>query len=126
MSSSYYSPTYSHQNATTTTTGLTLDVGDATQAGAPPVLIGVLSTGTITVLIEGSHDNSSWIDFSGGGLTASFAKDLVIGVRFWRTRITAIGGGGGFTSSVGTVPKCGGGVVNVRNPVIINNATAGQ
>lgn len=120
---SYPTPIYSQQNASGVSTGLSIDIGDANIVGFPPVLICVISA-TATVLVEGSHDNVNWVDFSAGGFTSSFAKDLVIGVRFWRTRTTA--NTGTVTSSTGTVPKVGGGLVNLRNPAIENNITAGQ
>lgn len=54
------------------------------------------------ILIEGSNDASHWEDYSNGGVTASVAKDLLPGIRYWRTNIVT--NGWRITSSVGAFP----------------------
>ena len=97
-------PVYSHNAATGTGNGASLDISGASVPGYPPVMI-VTFTGTATYYIQGSHDNVSWVDFT-AALTAAAAKDLVPGVRFWRTRVTA--NSATFTSSVGPIPTAEG------------------
>jgi hypothetical protein len=100
MTYGYSGAVFSHNQATGTTTGKNIDIGPCTGADQPPVIHIVLSS-TGTVILEGSHDQSTWVDYSGGGFTTSVAKSLVQGVRFWRTRITA--NAGTISSSVGPV-----------------------
>lgn len=100
-----FSPVYSHNGASGTGAGESIDISCAVIAGYPPVMI-VTFTGTATYTIQGSHDNVNWVDFS-ASLTAAAAKDLVPGVRFWRTKTTA--NSAAFTSSVGPVPAANGG-----------------
>jgi hypothetical protein len=100
-----WSPVYSHNGATGTGVGSAIDISCAVVAGYPPVML-VTFTGTATYTIQGSHDNLNWVDFS-ASLTAAVAKDLVPGVRFWRTKTTA--NSAAFTSSVGPVPAANGG-----------------
>ena len=75
-------------------------------ATAPPPV-------TTKVLIEGSDDAQVWQDFSNGGVTATVAKDLIPGIRFWRTNI--VSNGGIVTSSVGAVPLKHGGTKGLNN-----------
>lgn len=100
-----YTPVYSHNGASGTSAGEAIDISPAVVAGYPPVMI-VTFTGTATYTIQGSHDNSNWVNFS-AALTAAAAKDLVPGVRFWRTNVTA--NSALFTSAVGPVPAANGG-----------------
>ena len=102
-----FTPVYSHQGASGTGAGAAIDISPAVVAGMPPVMI-VTFTGTATYTIQGSHDNANWVNFS-ASLTAAAAKDLVPGVRFWRTNISA--NSAAFTSAVGPVPGANGGFV---------------
>lgn len=99
-----YEPVYSHKAVSGTGAGDAIDISVAKIAGYPPVMI-VTFTGTATYTIQGSHDGDNWVDFS-ASLTAAAAKDLVPGVRFWRTKITA--NSALFTSAVGPVPSADG------------------
>ncbi len=103
-----FAPVYSHNAASGTGAGASIDIAQSVIAGFPPVMI-VTFTGTATYTIQGSHDNSNWVDFS-ASLTAAVAKDLVPGVRFWRTKTTA--NSAAFTSSVGPFPAANGGFVS--------------
>lgn len=102
-----YTPVYSHNGAGGTGAGATIDISPAVIAGYPPVMI-VTFTGTAEYLLQGSHDNVNWVTFS-AALTGPTAKDLVPGVRFWRTYINS--NNGLFTSSVGPIPAANGGYV---------------
>lgn len=102
---SYPAPVYSNHATSGTTVGEWIDIAVAVVSGFPPVMI-VTFTGTATYTIQGSHDMASAVDFS-AALTAPVAKDLIPGVRFWRTKPTA--NSGTFTSSVGPVPSANGG-----------------
>lgn len=102
-----YTPVYSHQGASGTGAGASIDISPSVVAGFPPVMICTF-TGTATYKIQGSHDNVEWVDFT-SALTAPAAKDLVPGVRFWRANVTA--NSGLFTSAVGPVPGANGGFV---------------
>lgn len=102
-----FSPVYSHNGVTGTGAGAAIDISPAVVAGYPPVMI-VTFTGTATYTIQGSHDNVNWVDFS-SSLTAAAAKDLVPGIRFWRTNISA--NSALFTSAVGPIPAANGGYV---------------
>jgi hypothetical protein len=114
-----YTPVYSHNGATGTGTGDAIDISGAVVAGYPPVMI-VTFTGTATYVIQGSHDGTSWVDFS-SSLTAAAAKDLVPGVRFWRTKINA--NSATFTSSVGPVPGANGGYVRPNVATVFASPT---
>jgi len=114
-----FSPVYSHNAATGTGVGNAIDISCAVVAGYPPVMI-VTFTGTATYTIQGSHDNSSWVDFS-ASLTAAVAKDLIPGVRFWRTKTTA--NSAAFTSSVGPVPAANGGFARPNVATGFSSAT---
>ena len=114
-----FSPVYSHNGAAGTGAGASIDISTAVVAGYPPVMI-VTFTGTATFTIQGSHDNSNWVDFS-SALTAAAAKDLVPGVRFWRTNISA--NSAAFTSSVGPVPAANGGYVRPNVATGFTSAT---
>ena len=100
---------YSLNNLSGTGTGDVIDIADCTQGLCPPVMHVVISA-TATVLIEGSHSGTVWVDYSNGGLTSSDGRDLVIGVRFWRARCTA--NTGLVTAEVGPVPTQKGGYVS--------------
>lgn len=102
-----YTPVYSHNGATGTGVGSAIDIAGAVVSGMPPVMI-VTFTGTATYVIQGSHDGVNWVDFS-ASLTAAAAKDLVPGIRFWRTKINA--NSATFTSAVGPIPAANGGFV---------------
>ena len=99
-----YTPVYSHNGATGTSAGSAIDISGTGVAGYPPVMI-VTFTGTATYTIQGSHDGTNWVDFS-ASLTAAAAKDLVPGVRFWRTNVSA--NSATFTSAVGPIPGADG------------------
>ena len=114
-----FTPTYSHNAATGTGAGAAIDISTAVVPGYPPVLI-VTFTGTAAYTIEGSHDGSSWVAFS-ASLTAAAAKDLVPGVRFWRTKIAA--NSATFTSSVGPVPGANGGYVRPNVATVFASPT---
>lgn len=96
-----YTPVYSHNAATGTGAGSAIDISVAKIAGYPPVMI-VTFTGTATFTIQGSHDGTNWVDFT-SAQTAAVAKDLVPGVRFWRTNVSA--NSATFTSAVGPIPS---------------------
>lgn len=110
---SYPAPVYSNRATTGTTTGEWIDIAVAVVAGYPPVMH-VTFTGTATFTIQGSHDmvEANVIDYT-AALTSHVAKDLIPGVRFWRTKPTA--NSGTFTSSVGAVPAADGGVAMPNN-----------
>lgn len=102
-----FTPVYSHNGAVGTGVGAAIDISPAVVPGYPPVMI-VTFTGTATYTIEGSHNNSDWVAFT-GNLTAAVAKDLIPGIRFWRTNVAA--NSALFTSSVGPIPAANGGFV---------------
>lgn len=114
-----FDPVYSHNSVSGTGAGAAIDISVAVIAGYPPVMI-VTFTGTATYTIQGSHDNSNWVDFS-AALTAAAAKDLVPGVRFWRTNISA--NSARFTSSVGPVPAANGGFARPNVATGFSSAT---
>jgi hypothetical protein len=115
MTYSYGGAVYSHNNKSGTGTGLTIDIGPCTGSDQPPVIHIVLSS-TGTVFLEGSHDQATWVDYSGGGFTTSVAKSLVQGVRFWHTRITA--NAGTVSSSVGPVSNQKGELLQPGNAIV--------
>ncbi len=102
----YSPPVYSSNGVTTTGAGSVVDIGDVNVGDIPAVMIITISD-TATVDVQGSHDGINFVTFS--TLTASDALDLITGIRFWRTNVTAHTGGY-VTSSVGYVPRQGGGV----------------
>ena len=112
-------PVYSHNGATGTGVGASIDISPAVVAGYPPVML-VTFTGTATYTIQGSHDNANWVDFS-ASLTAAAAKDLIPGVRFWRTKTTA--NSAAFTSAVGPIPAANGGFVRPALATTFASAT---
>ena len=123
-----YPVAYSHSGAAATGPGSTIDLATANNPGFPPVLI-ITATGSgATVMVEGSHDNANWVDFSGGGFAVTpasgVAKDLIPGVRYWRTNIAVVLGT--VTSSVGGYPLIGGGFSSPSAPASSNDATLGQ
>ena len=107
----YPAPVYSHSNATGTGAGATIDIGSCNTAITPPVLAIYISS-TATVLVQASHDGTLWFDLSAGGFTSSVMKDLIPGIRFWRTNITV--NGGSVTSCVGAVPNLEGSLVSAN------------
>jgi hypothetical protein len=121
----YPPPVYSVSGFTGTGPGLTIDIGTATLAGYPPVIICTYNNaGSISYLIEGSHDAVNFNDFSGGGFTASESKDLIPGIRFWRVNV--VSNTGVLTASVGAVPTQDGGTFAMNNVIVSTNATQGQ
>jgi hypothetical protein len=122
----YTPPVYSLRNQTSTTPngGNVIDIGDIDQPLMPPVMHGEI-TATATVQVQGSHDSTSWIDYSGGGFTTSFARDLVMGVRFCRATVTSYGSGT-ITCAVGAVPTKSGQPITPHLITVENNATFGQ
>ena len=123
---SYPDPVYSHKLATTPSNGATVDIATATMPGYPPVMIAVVSDVGMVYTIEGSHDGIAFVDFSGGGFSESEAKDLIPGVRFWRTVIVSNSGSATLTSSVGAVPTHEGGTRMVNPRTTSTNVTATQ
>ena len=114
-----FGPVYSHNAKTGTGAGASIDIGASVIAGFPPVMI-VTFTGTASFTIEGSHDNSAWVTLL-SSTTAAVAKDLVPGIRYWRTNIAA--NSATFTSSVGPFPAANGGFVAPNLATSISQAT---
>lgn len=123
-----YPVVYSHKASSSTGPGTAIDLAGANNPGFPPVMIVTATATGAVVMIEGSHDNSSWVDFSSGGFTvtaaAGIAKDLVPGVRYWRTNVVSVTGT--VTSSVGGYPTAEGGFNSPNAPVVSSDATIGQ
>lgn len=120
MVGNYPAPVYSLRDQTTSGNGATIDIGSCTQALVPPVMHVVIS-GTVHYTIEGSHNpDDGWVVYT-ADLTASAAKDLIIGVRFWR--VTASSVSGSITASVGAVPAHGGNLVVPNLYTLTNNPT---
>jgi len=105
----YPAPVYSHSNASGTGAGATIDIGACNTAVSPPVLAVYITT-TATVEVQASHDGTLWFDLSAGGFTSSVMKDLIPGIRFWRTYI--VSNSGRVTSCVGVVPNAAGELVS--------------
>jgi hypothetical protein len=122
----YAPPVYSLNKAAALTPGggAIIDIGDIDQPLIPPIMHGTM-TGTATVQVLGSHDAVNWVDYSSGGLTANFAKSLVLGVRFWQASVTSYGSGT-ITASVGYVPTASGKPIMPHLLAVDNNATLGQ
>ena len=97
----------SHNAATGTGAGAAIDLLGAVSPLAPPVML-VFISATATYAIEGSHDNVNWW-VAVSGLTATDARDIPIGVRYWRTNISA--NSGTVTSQVGAFPNGHGSVI---------------
>lgn len=116
-----FPPVYSHNSASGTTTGASIDISSCSQGAIPPAMSIVISA-TATVIVEGSHDNVNFVDFSGGGLTSSDSRDLVMSYRFWRSRITA--NTGTVTTVVGPVPTQDGGFAAPHLATTIYNSTS--
>lgn len=116
-----FPPVYSHNNASGTSTGASIDISSCSQGMIPPAMSIVISA-TATVIVEASHDNVNWIDMSGGGFTANDSRDLVISYRFWRSRITA--NTGTVSTPVGPVPTQTGNYVAPHLATTIYNATS--
>ena len=109
-------------SAPTTGPGAVIDIGTADLSGYPPVMIVAFGAQTTcTYLIEGSHDGFNFVDFSGGGFTAPVAKDLIPGVRFWRTNVVSFVNGS-MNSSVGAVPTSLG-TRGLNKYIVATNAT---
>jgi hypothetical protein len=119
-------PIYSLASVTAPATGTAIDILPATVSGYPPVMIITMTGIGTTVLIEGSHDNSNWVDFSGGGYSSDEARDLVPGVRFWRARATVVGAGGVVTAVVGAHPGWGGSFPGPNAATVAIDATTGM
>jgi hypothetical protein len=119
-------PIYSLATATTAGAGTAIDILATSTPGYPPVMIITMSGALTNVKIEGSHDNVNWVDFSNGGFTASDARDLIPGVRFWRANATVIGAGGSVTAVVGAAPGWGGSFPGPNAATVAINATTGM
>lgn len=107
----YPAPVYSHSNATGTGAGATIDIGACNNPDAPPVMHITITT-TATALVQGSPDAVNWFDYSGGGFTSDDARDLIVGVRFWRSYISA--NSGMVTTCVGTTANMSGELVGAN------------
>lgn len=92
-----------HSGTTAPGNGVAIDILGAYQERLPPVLH-VFITGTAAYVIEGSHNYSDWKTY----LTSSEDEDrcLVVGVRWWRVRVTAVSGT--VKAFVGAVPDTNG------------------
>lgn len=112
-----YDPVYSHNGASGSGVGGAIDISASVVAGYPPVML-VTFTGTATYVIQGSHDNFEWNDYT-PSLTSPSARDLIPGIRFWRSKITS--NNGRFTASVGPVPAAFGRYVR---PVLVSEPVA--
>ena len=120
MVGNYPAPVYSLRNQTTSANGSAIDIGACTSALVPPVMI-VDITGTVNYVIEGTHNpDDGWFVFT-ANLTADCAKDLVLGVRFWR--VTASSVTGSITASVGAVPARDGNLITPNLYTRTNNPT---
>ena len=75
-------PVFSHNAASVIGAGNVVDISDVGTALYPPVLILTFTGGPPTVLVQGSHDAITWVDFSGGGFNTSDGWDLIVGIRF--------------------------------------------
>jgi hypothetical protein len=82
-----YRPFYSLQDATSTTTGRTADVG----VSCDDTTMHIVITGTATVKIEGSEDGLSFTNVSNpsGGYTADTMVVLNHKVPYYRAHVTA-------------------------------------
>lgn len=116
---------YSLNNAQAQVNGSIIDIGDLNLPLIPPVMI-ITQSGVNTTQIQGSHDATNWFDFSGGGfVNTGAAKDLILGVRYWRAAVTSYGSGAVY-ASVGAVPRQGGGYIMPHLLSVSTNATQGQ
>ena len=110
---------YSHQSATGTGVGLAIDILNLTNPWFPPPMeVWVIGT-SATVKIEGSMDNQTWLDYSSGGFAitpgaGSIVKDLISGIRYWRTNIVSVNGA--VSSRVGANQTESGRPVSPNNP----------
>lgn len=120
MTGNYPAPVYSLRNATSSANGDWIDIGACTGALLPPVMI-VNVSGTVNFVIEGTHNPDDGAFVFTGVLTEDCAKDLVIGVRFWR--VTAQSVSGSITASVGAVPTRNGNLVTPNLYTTSNNPT---
>lgn len=102
--STYPAPVYIARNQAANGASAILDISSFTVSRLPPVLIGTLGGGTMTVQIQGSHDAVNWFDYSEGGVTADFSKDLIQGIRFWRVVVSGYASGT-FNANVGAGPS---------------------
>lgn len=96
-------PIYLCTNKSTTGDSLIVDILAAYQERIPPVLH-VNITGAVNYSVLGSHDMALWQTYYTG--TGDVAKDLVVGVRFWKITVNSISGT--IAASVGPVPDQGG------------------
>lgn len=124
-------PIYSLNAVTVPTVGSAIDILPNAAPGYPPVMIlttGGLSDegGPTTVLIEGSHDNLNWVDFSAGGFTSSDARDLIPGIRFWRANATYVANNDTVTALVGAAPGIEGSFPGGNYATVAIDATQGQ
>jgi len=103
-----FTPTYLHHGASGTGVGQAVDISCANNPHVPVVLI-ITFTGTATYKIQGSHDNVEWADWTTPALSVSCARDLVLGVRYWRVNVSA--NSALFTAAVGPVPRLDGSYV---------------
>ena len=93
---------YSHKGATGTGPGAWVDISVADGERAPHMQLKITNA---LVLVEGSVDKDNpdvVLDYSGGGFTSDDSRELIPGVRYWRTNI--ITNSGRVTSAVGEVP----------------------
>lgn len=92
-------PVYLCVEKTTTGDSEILDALAAHQAAVPFVLH-VNITSSVNYTVKGSHDRARWQDYFTGAANA--ARDLVIGVRWWKITVNTISGT--ITAGVGAVP----------------------
>lgn len=124
MPGNYPPPVYSLHNQTTSANGEPIDIGACTAALVPPVMI-VDITGTVHYVIEGTHNpDDGWFVFT-ADQTADCAKDLILGIRFWRVTATSVDVASSITASVGAVPTRNGNLVTPNLYTRSNNPTAG-
>ncbi len=93
---------YSHRHATGTGPGAWIDISPIDGDWPPQMQLKISSA---TVLVEGSSDpdNADTIlDYSCGGFTSTDTRELIPGIRYWRTNITS--NSGFVTSVVGEAP----------------------
>ncbi len=124
-------PIYSLNAVTIPTVGSAIDILPNAAPGYPPVIMLTLTGPNVgefstTVLVEGSHDNVNWVDFSAGGFTASDARDLIPGIRFWRANATIVNPGDTVTALVGAAPGIEGSFPGGNYATVAIDATQGQ
>lgn len=119
-------PIYSLAAVSTATVGTAIDILPNSVPGYPPVMIITMTGVGTTVKVEGSHDNSNWVDFSDGGFTSDEARDLIPGVRFWRANATVVGPGGSVSAMIGASPGVDGSFPGPSAATTVINATTGM